>query len=505
MNFGIIVKVLGSLLIIEGICMVLPFAVSILYGEHDWLAFLICIVLNTVVGYLMYHFGNSSIWFKSRNTSNDNVKHYDDKNNKKSVIKIKDALAIVSFGWILVCLFGCLPFMISGSIPYFTDAFFEMVSGFTTTGATVLNDLEVIPHGVLFWRSFSHWIGGMGILVFTVALLPALGVGSFQLYKAESPGPITEKLVPKIKDTVKVLYVTYIIMTVAEIILLIIGKMPLFDSVVHTFGTVGTGGLSIKNISIAAYNSTYINLVIAVFMLLASTNFSLYYALCKRRWKEVLKDQELRFHYGIILVSVILIALNINAKIFPNIWKSLEHAFFQVSSIISTTGYTSVDFDQWPTFSKLILFFLMFIGGCAGSTAGGMKAVRIVILAKLVNREIQKVIHPRAVMPVKLGDRALSTDTLLSISSFVFLYILTFILGTLVLALEDISFPSAASASIAMLSNVGPGFEFVGPMRNYSEFSAFSKWIMSLLMLLGRLELFTIIALLNQKLWKDEM
>jgi len=485
--------------------MVLPFAVSILYGEHDWLAFLICIVLNTVVGYLMYHFGDSTIWFKNSNKSKDNSKHYDDKNNKKSVIRIKEALVIVSFGWILVCLFGCLPFMISGSIPNLADAFFEIVSGFTTTGATILSDVEALPHGVLFWRSFSHWIGGMGILVFTVALLPALGVGSFQLYKAESTGPITEKLVPKIKDTVKVLYVIYIIITVVQIILLVIGRMPLFDSVVHTFGTVGTGGLSIKNVSIAAYNSTYINLVIAVFMVLASTNFSLYYALYKGRWKEVLKDQELRFYYGIILASVILIALNINGKIFSNIWKSLEHAFFQVSSIISTTGYASVDFDQWPTFSKLILFVLMFIGGCAGSTAGGMKAVRIVVLAKLVKWEIQKIIHPRAVMPVKLGNRAFTTDTLLGISSFIFLYILVFILGALILSLEGISFSSAASASIAMLSNVGPGFEFVGPMRNYSEFSAFGKWIMSALMLLGRLELFTIIALLNQKLWRDEM
>ncbi len=502
MNFGIVIKILGSLLLIEGACMVLPFAVSVLYGENDWWAFLICIILNALVGYLMYYFGGHlHILKNSKNGSGAT----ENGNGKRSVIKVKESLAIVSSGWVLVCLFGCLPFIITGSIPHFVDAFFEVVSGFTTTGATILNDIEVMFHGILFWRSFTHWIGGMGILVFTVALLPALGIGSFQLYKAEIPGPIADRLVPRIKDTARVLYITYIIMTMVQIVLLVIGRMPLFDSIIHTFGTVGTGGLSIKNTSIGAYNSTYINLVISVFMVLASTNFSLYYAIYRGRWKEALKNQELRFYYGTITISTILIALSINREFFSNIWNSLEHAFFQVSSIISTTGYTSVDFDQWPTFGKTILFVLMFIGGCAGSTAGGIKGIRIIALAKLVRRETQKIIHPRAVIPVKLGDRTLQTDTIYSIFSFVFLYILIFIAGTLGLSLEGISITSAASAAIATLGNIGPGFEFVGPMRNYSEFTDFSKLLMSVLMLLGRLELFTIIILFNRKLWTNEM
>ncbi|HHY24504.1 MAG TPA: TrkH family potassium uptake protein, partial [Clostridiaceae bacterium] len=351
------------------------------------------------------------------------------------------------------------------------------------------------------------------------AILPALGVGSFQIFKAESPGPIAGRIVPRIKDTAKILYTTYLLMTALETFLLVLGGMSLYDALIHTFGTVGTGGFSNRNASVGAFGSTYINIVIAVFMVLAASNFSLYYALYKRKWKEVIRDPELRFFLGVIGLSVILIAFNINGKFLNfantnanintknsgNILKSLEHSFFQVSSIISTSGFSTVDFDQWPTFSKGILFILMFIGGCAGSTGGGITSIRILVMLKLIKREIQKMLHPRAVIPVKLGEKPLSTDIINSISSFFALYIIIFALGTLALSLEGISLVSASSAVAATLGNIGPGFEIVGPTQNYSQFSIPAKYLMSGLMLMGRLELFTVIALFNKRLWKDEM
>ncbi len=506
MNFVVVVRVLGNLLILEALGLILPLLISIWYKQHDWISFLICIILAGIIGCLM-------IWIPSI------ISRKKESGIKKDTIKIKEALVIVPMGWILVSFFGALPFIFSGSIPSFADAFFETVSGFTTTGATILKDIEAIPHGILFWRSFTHWIGGMGILVFTVAILPALGVGSFQIFKAESPGPIAGRIVPRIKDTAKILYTTYLLMTALETFLLVLGGMSLYDALIHTFGTVGTGGFSNRNASVGAFGSTYINIVIAVFMVLAASNFSLYYALYKRKWKEVIRDPELRFFLGVIGLSVILIAFNINGKFLNfantnanintknsgNILKSLEHSFFQVSSIISTSGFSTVDFDQWPTFSKGILFILMFIGGCAGSTGGGITSIRILVMLKLIKREIQKMLHPRAVIPVKLGEKPLSTDIINSISSFFALYIIIFALGTLALSLEGISLVSASSAVAATLGNIGPGFEIVGPTQNYSQFSIPAKYLMSGLMLMGRLELFTVIALFNKRLWKDEM
>ncbi|HOJ09130.1 MAG TPA: TrkH family potassium uptake protein [Clostridiales bacterium] len=505
MNFGIVVKVLGSLLIIEAAGMSLSLLVSIYFRQHDWLPFLISILLTALTGLAMLFFTTTTkraIRKRTRDTIEGSVRN---STGKKETIKTKEGLTIVTLGWILVSLFGSLPFIISGSIPSFVDAFFETVSGFTTTGATLIKDIEVLPYGILFWRSFTHWIGGMGILVFTVAVLPALGVGSFQIFKAESPGPIADRIVPRIRDTAKILYITYIFMTFVEVILLVIGGMSVYESFVHTFGTVGTGGFSTRNLSIGAFNSTYINIVIAVFMVLSSTNFSLYYMLYKGRWKEALKDQELRLFLGVIGVSVILIAINITGKFYTNIWKSLEHSFFQVSSIISTTGYATADFDQWPSFSKAILFMLMFIGGCAGSTGGGMTSARVLVMLKLIKREMQKVFHPRAVIPLKLVEKTLSTDIIHSISSFFVLYIVIFVVGTIALSLEGISLTSASSAVAATLGNVGPGFEVVGPVRNYSQFSIPGKLLMSALMLVGRLELFTVIALFNKRLWRDEI
>lgn len=482
MNYGVIIKVLGNLLLVEAGLMIPSLLVALYYNQTDKLAFLYSIIITGIIGLIM------SKCFK----------------NKKG-IKAKEGLAIVAFGWILASFFGSLPFIFSRSIPSWVDAFFETVSGFTTTGATIVDNVEALPNGILFWRSFTHWIGGMGILVFTIAILPTLGVGGFQIFKVESPGPMPDRIVPRVKDTAKILYTTYIVITIIEIILLLFGGMSLFDSAVHTFGTVGTGGFSVKNASVGAYDSTYIHLVIGIFMMLSGINFSLYYSLSKGKWKEVLKDEELRLYLGIITASVILIAYNINKTMYHDIGLSLRDSFFQVSSIITTTGYATVDFDKWPTFSKGILFLLMFVGGCAGSTGGGMKNIRILVLLKLIKREFAKIFHPRAVIPIKTGDKVVPNETVASISSFFILYIIIFVLGTIVISLEGIDFESSAGAVAATLGNVGPGLGLVGPSRTYSQFSKLGKMTLSIFMLLGRLELFTIIALFAPKTWKKEI
>ncbi|MBU5293638.1 TrkH family potassium uptake protein [Anaerosalibacter bizertensis] len=456
--------------------------VSLYYNQYDKKAFLISIFITGVLGFIMGR-----------------------KEETKENIKAKEGLAIVAFGWILASFFGSLPFVLSGSIPSWIDSFFETVSGFTTTGATIVDNVESLPMGILFWRSFTHWIGGMGILVFTIAILPTLGVGGFQIFKVESPGPMPDRIVPKVKDTAKILYITYFIMTVLEIILLLFGGMSLYDAAVHTFGTVGTGGFSIKAASVGAYDSTYIHIIIGIFMILSGVNFSLYYLLFQGKWKEVFRNEELRLYFGIIFSSVILIALNINSEIYKNIGLALRDAFFQVGSIITTTGYATTDFDKWPTFSKSILFLLMFVGGCAGSTGGGIKNIRILVLFKLVKREFSKILHPRAVIPIKTNGEIVSNETVAGITSFFALYIFIFVLGTVLISLEGMDLVSSSSAVASALGNIGPGFGIVGPVETFSSISSMGKLLLSLFMLLGRLELFTIIALILPKTWRNEI
>ncbi|MCK5763839.1 MAG: TrkH family potassium uptake protein, partial [Clostridiales bacterium] len=358
--------------------------------------------------------------------------------------------------------------------------------------------------GILFWRSFTHWVGGMGILVVAVAILPIMGAGGLHVFRAESPGPITDKITPRIKDTAKLLYVTYIIITLAEIILLMLGGMSIYEAAIHTFGTVGTGGFSTRNSSIGAFNSPYIFIVISIFMIMSGANFSLYYDLYKGKWKEVFKNSELRLYLGIIVTAVVLITINMNFAHYHNIWESFMHSLFQTSSIITTTGYTTANFDTWTPFSKGILYLLMFVGGSAGSTGGSIKVVRILVLFKLILREIQKIFHPRAVVAVKIGNKAIPNDVLNSIASFFFLYMILFGLGTLVISLEGLDLISSSSAVAATLGNIGPGFGAVGATNTYSGFSVFSKWLLSFFMLAGRLELFTVIALFSPKFWKLE-
>jgi len=482
MNFGIIKKILGTILILEALFMLPSFFISIYLDQIDKFPFLISIIITGIVGYILFR-----------------------KKADSKVIKVKEGLAIVTFGWLSISLFGCLPFIISGSIPSFIDAFFETVSGFTTTGATIISDIEALPKGILFWRSFTHWIGGMGILVFTVALLPAMGIGGFQIFKAESPGPTADRFVPRIKDTAKLLYITYFSITIIEIILLSIGGMSLYDATVHTFGTVGTGGFSTRNSSIGAFNSTYIHIVISIFMLLSGINFSLYYALIKGKWRDVLRNQELKFYLGIVFTAIVLIGLNLAISSYDSISLAFKDALFQVSSIVTTTGYATANFDNWPTFSKSILFLLIFVGGCAGSTAGGIKNIRILVLLKLIKREIAKIFHPKAIIPIKNGNKKIQEETVSSITSFFVLYGLIFVVGTIVISLEGISLESSASAVAATIGNVGPGFGFVGPTRTFAEFNPFSKLLFSTFMLLGRLELFTVIAFIAPKTWRNEV
>lgn len=482
MDFGVIINVLGYLLIIEAGLMVPSLLVALYYGSYDWKAILLSIIVTGVVGFVM-----SRIF-----------KYKDD-------IQSKDGLAIVGFGWILVSIFGALPFIFSDTIPSWIDAFFETVSGFTTTGASIVDNIEAFPKGVLFWRSFTHWIGGMGILVFTVALLPMFGIGGFQMYKMESPGPAPDRIVPRVRDTAKILYTIYTVITLIEIVLLVLGGMSLYDSVLHTFGTVGTGGFGTKANSVGYYQSTYIHLVIAIFMTLSGVNFSLYYLLIKGKWREVLRNSELRFYLGTILFSVLFISLNVYSQMkYNNFGTALRDSFFQTSSIITTTGYATVDFDKWPTFSKVILFALMFIGGCAGSTAGGIKNIRIVVLLKSIRREFYRILHPRAVLPIKIDGRVISSNTVAAISSFFALFILIFIVSTMIISLDGVDFESASSAVAATLGNIGPAFGFAGPARSYSGFSNLSKLVMSACMLLGRLEVFTLMILFNPSIWKYE-
>lgn len=481
MNYGIVLKVLGSILIVESILMVPSYFIALFTNGADKSAFLFTIILTALVGIILVL-----------------------KKRVKNQISAKEGLAIVAFGWAIVSLLGALPLFIAGSTETYIDAVFEIVSGFTTTGATILSDVEALPMGTLFWRSFTHWIGGMGILVFTLALLPALGIGGFQIFKAESPGPVAGKIAPRIRDTAKILYKTYFAITVLEVIFLLFGGMSLFDSLIYTFGSVGTGGFATKNASIGAYNSTYIHLVIGFFMLFSGVNFSLYYSLYKGKIKDVLEDEELRFYLIIISLAVFCIALNLYFTSYNNIGIAFRDSFFQVGSIITTTGYTTVDFDLWPSFSKGILLLLMFIGASAGSTAGGIKLIRILIALKLIKREIGKIFHPRAVLPIKSNGKIMPNETIAGINSFLALYFLVFVISTLLVTLEGVDLESAASSVVATLSNIGPGLGFAGPTRNFVHYSQWAKVLFIFLMLLGRLELFTIIALIAPRNWRRE-
>lgn len=477
MEYGMVLQVLGKLLLLESALLLPPLGISLYLGQEDSKSFIITILISLISGLILSRF-----------------------KGKEENIGIREGLSIVTLGWIILSLVGSLPLYLSGGVPTFIDAFFETVSGFTTTGATVIGDVEALPQGILFWRSFTHWIGGMGILVFTIALLPALGIGGFQIFKAESPGPVAGKIAPRIKDTAKILYIIYGGLTIVQVVLLLIGGMNFFDSLVYTFGTVGTGGLATKNNSIAFYDSTYLQLVIGVFMVISGINFSLYYLIYQGKWKEAVKDEELRLYLIIITIATIGITINLLANSYNSISLALKDSFFQVGSIITTTGYSTTDFNLWPDFSKAILLFLMMTGGSAGSTAGGTKIIRWVVLLKVIKREILKTFHPRAVKPIKVNGEVVGEETINGITAYMAFYVIIFLISTIIITLE-VDLVTSFSSVAATLGNIGPGLNLAGPASNFGFYSPLAKLFFSFLMLLGRLELFTMIALIVPQKW----
>lgn len=481
MNRKMVFYIIGQMIKLEAALLVLPLLVSLIYREHETaLSFLITIGIALVMGFAL------TLIFRTKNR----------------VIYAKEGFVIVALTWLALSAVGCLPFIISGEIPSFFDAFFETVSGFTTTGASVVIDVESMSHGILFWRSFTHWIGGMGVLVFIMAIIPTVTDRSIHILRAEMPGPIVGKLVPKTKDTAKILYLIYIIMTAVEIVLLLIGGMPLFESTVHAFGTAGTGGFGIKADSIAGY-SPYLQWVITIFMLLFGVNFNLYYLALIRHFHSIFKSRELWCYIGIFAAACFAITIDIY-PMYQNFSESLRLAAFQTSSILTTTGFATADFNLWPGFSKAILFLLMFIGGCAGSTAGGLKVSRVILLFKIVRKELLHILHPRSVAVIKFEGKKVDNPTLNSVSTYFVLYIFGILGIFLILCLEPFDLETNLSATVSCFNNVGPGLSLVGPASNYSAYSPLSKLMLSFAMLLGRLEIFPLWFTLTPSTWSKK-
>lgn len=476
MNKSIILYIIGWILTVEAGLLTLPMIVAIIYGEKSGYAFLITLGLCLLVGVpLILHKPKSKVFFS------------------------KEGFVSVALGWIVLSIVGALPFYISSEIPSYIDSLFEIISGFTTTGSSILKDVEALSHCMLFWRSFSHWIGGMGILVFILAILPMTGGERMHILRAESPGPSIEKLVPKMKTSSIILYSLYIGMTLIQIILLLLGKMPAFDAVTLTFGTAGTGGFAIKNSGLASY-SIYNQNVITIFMLLFGVNFNIYYLLLFRKFKTAIRSEELRSYLLIVFTAIVLIAFNLGGV--KNFFSSIQVSAFQVASIISTTGYATVDFNQWPTFSKAILVVIMFFGACAGSTAGGIKVSRIVIMFKSVGKEISYLLHKRSIKILKFDGRKIEHETMRSINVFFISYMFIFAVSFILVSLDNFDFTSSFTAIATTLNNVGPGLEIVGPMGNFGSFSPLSKIVMMIDMLAGRLEVFPLLLLFSPSTWK---
>lgn len=477
MNRRMVVYTVGTVIKLEGLLMLLPTVCALIYKEECIKALLISAAICIVSGFALTLIARPG--------------------NK--VIYSRDGFVSVALAWLALSAFGALPFFISGEIPDYIDAFFETVSGFTTTGASILNNVEAMSKGLLFWRSFTHWIGGMGVLVFIMAIIPSLSDRNMHLLRAEVPGPIVGKLVPRMRQTTRILYIIYIALTVVEIVLLLIGKMPFFDAVVHAFGTAGTGGFGTKADSIASY-SPYLQWVITVFMLLFGVNFNIYYLLLLKKLRPVFKSTELWVYLGIVTVSTAAITVNL-LPLTESFSQSLREAAFQVSSIITTTGYATADFDKWPELSKTILLVLMFIGACAGSTGGGIKVSRVVILAKTVKRELKKLLHPRSVNVLRFEGKKLEEQTVSSVGAYLAVYIFFFVTVLLLLSFENQSLETNFSATAACFNNIGPGFAAVGPTRNFDIYSPFSKLLLSVAMLFGRLEIYPLFIALSPSTW----
>lgn len=478
MNIKYVFNIIGKIIFTEGLLLLLPLAVALIYGENTVWAYALSALLLLALGV-------SSFIKKPKNTA----------------VYAREGMAVVGLGWIAVSLLGALPIWLTREIPSYLDCVFEVVSGFTTTGASILTEIEHLSMSNLFWRSFTHWIGGMGVLVFVLAVLPQTDTQSMHLMRAEVPGPTVGKFVAKIRLTARILYAIYMALTLAEVILLLFGGMPLFDSLVHSFATAGTGGFSIKNISVAAYDSAYIDGVITVFMLLFSLNFNLYYLILLGDIRQVFKSEELHWFAGIVGFSILAVSLNI-LPLYKTFGRAFRYAAFQVASIISTTGFATADFNLWPNFSRALLVLLMFFGACAGSTGGGIKIARLIVICRTAAAQIRKQIFPRSVVSVKLDGKIVEPEVRDGINSYMFAYLIIFSLSIIAVSLDGFDLITDFTAVAACLNNIGPGLEIVGAAGNYSGFNPFSKLILIFDMLAGRLELFPMIVLFSPYTWR---
>lgn len=476
MNFPIIRYILGWVLIVEGLLMLIPLIVGFIYSESSGLWFLYVSLLSLVLGAIMS---------RKKPTSRD--------------FFLREGCVTTALSWIVMSVIGCLPFCLSGEIPSFADAMFEIISGFTTTGASVLSDVESLSHSMLFWRSFSHWIGGMGVLVFLLAVIQMAGGSGMNLMRAESPGPTVGKLRPKLRQTARILYLIYLSMTVMEIILLLAGGMSLFDSLTTSFGTAGTGGFGVKNDSMMSY-SPYIQWVVAIFMALFGVNFSFYYLLLMHRWKQALKMEEVRGYFVIILAAIAIIIINIGPSSAP-FGELLRHSAFQVSSIITTTGFATADFNLWPETSRFTLVLLMFIGSCAGSTGGGIKVSRVIMMVKTALRELQSYVFPKSIKLIKMDGKPVEREVLHGTYVFFIAYMLIYVVSVFIVSFDGFDSVSNLTAVAATFNNIGPGLELAGPTGNFGAFSDLSKYVMMFDMLAGRLELFPMLLLFYPKCW----
>lgn len=419
---------------------------------------------------------------------------------KNTIFYMKEGCVATALSWIVLSLAGCLPFFLSGAIPHFPDALFETISGFTTTGASVLSDVEALPHCMLFWRSFTHWVGGMGVLVFTMVVLPVSDGRAMHLMRAESPGPSVGKISSKIRDTAKILYAMYLVLTVVQTILLRLVGLPWYDALITAFGAAGTGGFSNRAASIGAYGSPAVEMITAVFMVLFGINFNVYFFLLIRHFKEAFACEEMRVYLGVIAASTLAVAGNI-FHLYGNVWQSLRYSFFQVASIITTTGYATTDFNMWPTFSKAVLVLLMFFGACAGSTGGGIKISRIIIMCKTAKQDLMRVLHPHAVTTVRFEGKPLDDKTVFGVRTYMNLYLIIFVLSTMVVAINQFDLVTTFTAVASCLNNIGPGLELVGPMVSFADFSPLIKLVLSFDMLVGRLEIFPMLVLFAPSTW----
>ena len=489
MNPKTIVNILSALLVLTGLSMLVPMMIALGYNEPDFLGYIKSMVICLIIGL--------PFWFLTRNSRS---------------LKSKDGFAIVSIAWLIVALAGSLPFYLSGVIPNFTDAWFESMSGVTTTGATIIgnpntlpnlpNGIESMPHGILFWRSFLQWIGGMGIIVFTIAILPLLGVGGVQLFKAEVPGPVADKIRPRVKETAKILWMVYVGFTFLQFLLLGFAGMPWFDSICHAFTTMPTGGFSTQNASIAAYSNPLIHYVIIFFMFIAGVNFTLHFRAITGNFKSYFKDYEFKVYFFILFFVTIFIFFNISYSELDLNHNTFRISLFQSLALMTGTGYANANYELWPFFSQLLLFFMMFFGAMGGSTSGGLKIARVILLIKYAASETRRMLHSRAIIPIRIGDRTISDDVIRNTLGFFLIYLSFFVMTALVLTALNFDFLSSLSAAASAIGNVGPAFGAFGPTDNYALLHPIGKWMMTFCMLLGRLEIFTIMVLFSRTFWR---